>query len=324
MYSPTMRVLAVLALLQAHDRMSGGEIARRLEIDTRTVRRYITMLQDMGVPVEGERGPHGAYRLGRGSQMPPLIFTDGEAIALSLGLIAMKRLNFPVNPEDVEGALAKTERVLPTALLQLVRSLQEAIVFQPLPAAPTPAGKTLAILSVAVRTRQPVQMTYRAFDGALTERGFEPYGVVYYEGTWYAPGYCRLRNDLRTFRLDRIEALDLLQERFSPPNQFDAVAWVSASLGTTRLAEHVRVLIRAPIDMVVEVLPLSFGTVEESTDGVIYTPSALVAEWLPSLLVNLPFDFVILEPDSLRERVREMGERAIRLAGRTSASNRGN
>jgi biotin operon repressor len=97
MYSPTTRLLAVLALLQTHQQMSGAEIARRLEVDVRTVRRYITSLQDMGVPVEGERGPHGAYYLGRGSKMPPLMFTNEEAVALVLGLHVIREFQFPVN-----------------------------------------------------------------------------------------------------------------------------------------------------------------------------------------------------------------------------------
>ena len=129
MYSPTTRLLAVLALLQTHQQMSGSEIARRLEVDVRTVRRYITSLQDMGVPVEGERGPHGAYYLGRGSKMPPLMFTNEEAVALVLGLHVIREFQFPVNIVAIEGAVAKTERVLPESLLQQVRALQSSITF---------------------------------------------------------------------------------------------------------------------------------------------------------------------------------------------------
>src|SRR5262245_31900824 len=123
MYSPTTRLLTVLELLQSYGHMSGAEIARRLEVDRRTVRRYIVMLQDMGIPVEGERGPYGAYSLRRGYKLPPLLFTDAEAIALTLGLLAMREFRFPVDVAAVEGALAKTERVMPEELIHQIRGL---------------------------------------------------------------------------------------------------------------------------------------------------------------------------------------------------------
>src|SRR5215470_3438099 len=111
MYSPTERLLTVLELLQSHKQMSGSELAARLEVDLRTVRRYITMLQDMGIPVETERGPYGGYRLLRGYKLPPLMFSDAEALALTLGLLMVREYRLPVGAVAVEGALAKTERV---------------------------------------------------------------------------------------------------------------------------------------------------------------------------------------------------------------------
>jgi predicted DNA-binding transcriptional regulator YafY len=209
MYFPTTRVLTVLELLQSHRQMSGSEIARRLEVDVRTVRRYITMLQDMGIPVEGERGPYGAYHLQRGHRLPPLMFTDAEAVALTLGLLAIRAYGFPVDVAAVEGALAKTERVLPEKLLQLVRGLQEAIAFYVSPLPALVQNDFVAILSLAVQQRQRLRLRYRSWQGEETEREFDPYGIVVNEGYWYTSGYCHLRQDLRTFRVDRIAALSL-------------------------------------------------------------------------------------------------------------------
>ena len=122
MYSPTSRLLTILELLQSYKQMSGTELARRLEVDVRTVRRYIVSLQDMGIPVEAERGPYGAYQLERGFKLPPLMFTDSEAVAMTMGLIAIREFQFPVDVAAVEGALAKTERVMPERLqVQLSR-----------------------------------------------------------------------------------------------------------------------------------------------------------------------------------------------------------
>src|SRR5438067_1732747 len=128
MYHPTTRVLTVLELLQAYGQMSGPELAARLEVDGRTVRRYVTMLQDLGVPVVGERGRYGAYRLRPGYKLPPLMFSEDEALALVIGLLTIRRSRWAATPVDVESALAKVERVMPLALQERVRAVQDAVV----------------------------------------------------------------------------------------------------------------------------------------------------------------------------------------------------
>src|SRR5207253_9212175 len=122
MYFPTTRVLSVLELLQAHQRLSGPDIAERLEVNPRTVRRYITMLQDLGIPVEAERGRYGAYRLRPGFKLPPLMFTEDEALALTLALLAARRLGLTSPAAAVEGPLAKIERVLPLTSRQRLQA----------------------------------------------------------------------------------------------------------------------------------------------------------------------------------------------------------
>ena len=128
MYHPTTRVLTVLELLQAHRQMSGPRLAERLEVDVRSVRRYITMLQDLGIPIEAERGRYGNYRLMRGFKLPPLMLTEDEALALTLGLLVAKRLGLTIAAPAVEGALAKIDRVLPEALRERVQAVQETLV----------------------------------------------------------------------------------------------------------------------------------------------------------------------------------------------------
>src|SRR5216117_2231452 len=130
MYHPTTRLLAVLELLQSRGRIGGGELARRLEVDERTVRRYVTMLRDLGIPIEAERGRYGAYRLRPGFKLPPLMFTEDEAIALTLGLLAARRLGLTAAAPATAGALAKVERVLPDAVRERVQALQDALVIE--------------------------------------------------------------------------------------------------------------------------------------------------------------------------------------------------
>src|SRR5687768_8796768 len=131
MYHPTTRVLAVLALLQAHGRMSGAGLAQRLEVNVRTLRRYIVMLQDLGIPINAERGRNGAYVLSAGFKLPPMMFTNEEALALTVGLISARRLNLADTDRAIESALAKLERVMPLDLKSRVRALTETIQLGP-------------------------------------------------------------------------------------------------------------------------------------------------------------------------------------------------
>src|SRR5918911_3707913 len=151
MYHPTTRVLTVLELLQAHQRISGPELAERLEVNSRTVRHYITLLQDLGIPIEAERGRHGGYRLRPGFKLPPLMFTEDEALALTLGLVTARRLGIAGAAPSLEGALAKVDRVLPPAVRDQLHAVQEALTFDiPYPATP-PAASSILAFSTGVR-----------------------------------------------------------------------------------------------------------------------------------------------------------------------------
>src|SRR5215216_6256273 len=163
-YRPTTRLLSMLELLQARGRMGGPELARRLEVGERTVRRYVAMLQEMGVPVEAERGRYGAYALRPGFKLPPMMFTDEEALALALGLLSARRLGLSGAAPAVEGAQAKLERAMPEGLRDRVRTFQEVVA--PAAAAPArlPAGEIVVTLSAAVRERMRVWMKYRSGD----------------------------------------------------------------------------------------------------------------------------------------------------------------
>lgn len=316
MYSPTTRLLTILELLQAHRQMSGGELARRLEVHPRTVRRYITMLQDMGIPVEAERGPYGGYRLRRGYKMPPLMFTDDEAVATTLGLMAIREFRFPVNVVAVEGALAKTERVMPLDLFERARGLQEALTFKFLQPPVQPLeNDSLALLSLAVRRGQTVNMRYLSWHGRETERRFDPYGIVVNEGYWYASGYCHLRQDLRTFRLDRIVGLQALDLTFERPPDFDTLHHVLDSLATMPGAAEVAILFQASLEEVQEHVAPELGSLEETPQGVLFRRAASDVGWLAHFLLWFDLPMVILQPPELRQTMRQLAARALRMAG---------
>src|SRR5579885_3270820 len=130
MYHPTTRVLTVLELLQSHRRMTGAELAERLEVDIRTARRYVERLQDLGIPVEAERGRYGAYRLRPGYKLPPLIFTEDEAQALTLSLLIARESDLATNDPAFEGALAKVERVLPASTRARIQAVEQTVLFE--------------------------------------------------------------------------------------------------------------------------------------------------------------------------------------------------
>jgi predicted DNA-binding transcriptional regulator YafY len=313
MYSPTTRLLTILELLQSYKQMSGAEMARRLEVDGRTIRRYIVMLQDMGIPVEAERGPYGAYQLQRGYKLPPLMFTDSEAVALTLGLIAIREFHFPVDVAAVEGALAKTERVMPENLLQQVRGLQEAITFNVAPPPVLPQMDYIAMLSSAVQQRRQVHLHYQSWSGEDTERDFDPYGIVFNEGYWYTAGYCHLRQDLRTFRLDRITALQPLQWPFERPEAFDALGYVLDSLALLPGSDQIEVLLETTIERAREIFPPITGKLEQSEKGIIFRRSIAQMEWIAHLLLTVDFPVHIIQPDELKDMIRTMAQRGLAM-----------
>lgn len=315
MYSPTTRLLTILELLQSYKHMSGAEIARRLEVDGRTVRRYIVMLQDMGIPVEAERGPYGAYQLQRGYKLPPLMFTDAEAVALTLGLIVMREFHFPVDVAAVEGALAKTERVLPEKLLHQARGLQEAIVFNVSAPPIVPQTDVLATLSAAVQQCQQVRLRYQAWDGSESERAFDPYGIVFNEGYWYSAGYCHLRQDLRTFRLDRIVALEANSQSFERPEHFDVLAFVLSSVAMLSGTEQIEVLMETTMGRAQEAIAPILGTLEPAANGVIFRRSASQLGWVAHILLSLDFPIRIVQTAGLREIVQQIATRAAHMIG---------
>jgi predicted DNA-binding transcriptional regulator YafY len=315
MYSPTTRLLTVLELLQSHKQISGPEIARRLEIDVRTVRRYIVMLQDMGIPVESGRGPYGAYQLKRGHRLPPLMFTDTEAVALTLGLLAIREYRFPVDVAALEGALAKTERVMPEKLLEQTRGLQEAIVFNVTPPRVQPQNDFVMMLSWAVQKRQRVWMRYCTREGEASERHFDPYGIVFNEGYWHTAGYCHLRQDLRIFRLDRIAALEVGDETFERPEDFDVLDHVLSSISSIRGAIQVEVVLETSLEQARQAIPPSMGTIEPSESGVILRRPTLQLDWMAHFLLSLDFPVTVRQPVELQNILRQMAAKALRIAG---------
>src|SRR5690242_16482601 len=171
-YRPTARVLTVLELLQSHGRMTGAELARRLEVNIRTVRDYIEMLGDLGIPVEAKRGRNGAYWLRPGYKLPPLIFTEDESLALTLSLLIARGQGFAQASAAFEGVLAKVLRVLPEATRTQVQAVEQTVLFDDDAFRISPSLLAVTVLSSALQASRRVQLHYRSQQGEVTERGF--------------------------------------------------------------------------------------------------------------------------------------------------------
>src|ERR1700723_977934 len=214
MYDPIMRVLTMLEILQARDHVSGAELAERLDLELRTVQRYIVRLKDLSTPVESSRGVGGAYRLKPGYRLPPLLLTNEEAFALSLGLHSLQQLGLSTFAPATEGALAKLERVLPDSLRDSIRTVKDVVAIEPGPWVVSTSVEYLIRAASAIRAGKRIRFAYRSHDGSASNRRIEPYAGMHTDGRWYLIGHCLSRKALRTFRLDRVSDLELCSANF--------------------------------------------------------------------------------------------------------------
>jgi len=314
MHFPTTRVLTVLELLQSRKEMSGQELAERLEVDQRTVRRYITMLQDMGIPVESRRGRYGAYRLRPGFKLPPLMLRNDEAFALTIGLITAQKMALAGTAPAVESVLAKVVRILPVTLQEQVQAIQDALIFDAVPEQHPPISEIVVTLCMAVQQSHSVHIRYQSWNAPITERVIDPYGVVYRSGFWYTPAYCHLRNDVRTFRLDRMLSAELCADSFTPPENFDCVAHVNHSIALMPVGWNVEVLLQTTLEEAQCHISPAMAMLEQEAEGVALRCNTESLEWIARVLIGLRYPFTVRKPPELRNALREIAQQILTSA----------
>jgi predicted DNA-binding transcriptional regulator YafY len=314
--TPTARLLGLLELLQAQPLLTGRDIADRLGVDRRTARRYIAALQDLGIPIEGQRGVGGGYRIRPGFRLPPLMLTDDEAVVVALGTLAAGRLGLTGSAESVDGALAKIHRVLPDALRRRVEALEETLDFTSSARQGAPVkGETVLVLADAIRRRRRLRMTYRAFSGDQTRRELSPHGLVVHSGRWYLAGYDHLREDLRTFRVDRMLRLRVLDGAADDqPDGFDAVAYVSTSLARVPWGWDVEVTLDLPLEEAVRRVPATLAELVDEEGTTVLRMRADSLDWAANVLARLGCLFSIRKPDELRTSIRALADRLAESA----------
>ncbi|MVN88446.1 WYL domain-containing protein [Deinococcus sp. HMF7620] len=315
MYDPAMRVLTVLELLQARESVTGAELARRLEVSPRTVQRYVTRLQDLGIPVEGRRGVGGAYRLKPGFRLPPLMFTPEEALAAALGLRALRQLGLHALAPAAESAGAKLSRSLPTALRDDVQALEGSVHLDPAPWVVGVGAQVLAELLRAVRQARTVQFSYAAPGRAATTRQADVYRVVHFGGRWYAVGWCHLRAARRSFRLDRLSDLAVLDTTFLPPPDFDAAAFLRSQLRAPPTAHAVSVWLAAPPEALQGRVSLWDTDLDAEGGGTRLRAQREDLHSFAAFLLGLECDFRVDHPPELRAEFARLHARCGAYAG---------
>lgn len=314
MSRPTTRVLAVLELLQARGRLSGRALAEQIGVDGRTLRRYIVVLEELGIPITSERGRHGGYGLVAGYKLPPMMFNDEEAMALALGLVAAAGLGLSETVPAAASARAKLERVMPLALQRRLRATSEAIALE-LPRTESTGDTTaLAVLSSAAESRQRLQLHYATAGGEVSARAFDPYGLAWRSGRWYVVGHCHLRKGLRSFRLDRIRSLRPLPESFARPDKFDALAHLARAVATLPRAHAITVRLDCVLTEARRELHPGLGLLEAAENGTFLHAQADDLDWFARELARLPFAFSVLRPPELRVALRACAARLLSRA----------
>lgn len=314
------RLLNLLSLLQTPREWPGGELAERLDVSPRTIRRDIDRLRDLGYPVEASRGSVGGYRLVAGTAMPPLLLDDEEAVAIAVGLRAGAGHAIEGVDEASVRALAKLEQVLPSRLRHRVSSLQNATIPLVRGDGSTIDTQTLTVIASAVTGRERLRFAYRAKDGAGSKRQVEPYRLVSTGHRWYLVAYDLDREDWRTFRVDRVSEPFATAARFTPrelpAEDGDAAKFLARSMSRMQPELRVDVSFGAPAHVIAARLPGTLGTPEATGEDScrLRGVSTDSLEWLALRLALLGCDFTAHEPPQLVEHLRELGARLTRAS----------
>jgi predicted DNA-binding transcriptional regulator YafY len=301
MANPTTRVLALLELLQGHGLISGAQLARSLAVEPRTLRRYIQTLENLGIPIQAQRGCDGGYRLMQGFKLPPMMFSNDEAVALALGLVAARSLGWTAAVPASASAKSKLERVMPETVRLNMRAVAATVTLEihPNSAVSQVKPEILSALSMAIQKQQGLRLMYRSAQQITSERAIDPYGLAYLGSNWYVLAYCHLRLQIRSFRLDRIDSLELLPASFGKPADFDPIEYLNTAIASLPRAHSIKVLLHTDLSSALAEIFSSLGLLESVADGVLMHSQADDLVWMARELARLPFSFTILAPPEL-------------------------
>ncbi len=317
------RLLKLLGLLEGRIDWTAEELARRLEVTTRTIRRDIARLRDLGYPVEAVAGPGGGYRLGSGGKLPPLLLDDDEALAVALGLRVSATSAVGGLEDHSLSALAKLEHVLPARLRSRLEDISDATT-STLSSSRTEADHaTLALVAATIRKRERLRLAYVDNEGNSTERHIEPVRLVHTGRRWYLVAYDLDRDDWRTFRLDRVSDPLATGMRAAPRRGPDPVDLVQRGITVESWRFHAEVMLETDAEMAKRYIAPTVGTVEpideESCRLII---GADEMGWLARYLLSIPIGFEVVSPAELREELATIGRELSERFGTEGAARR--
>ena len=306
------RLLRLLGLLQRRSTWSSAELVDRLEVDARTVRRDVERLRSLGYQIRGIPGAGGGYHLGGGTDVPPLVFEDDEAMAVAVVLGASAAAAVPGIERGALAALAKLDRLLPPRLRSQLTALRAATVSL-VPPSEVVSTEWLISLAQACDNHQRALFSYRAYDGRASERRVEPHRLVATDRRWYLVAFDLEREDWRTFRVDRISSVKVPGHTFVPRPLSDPARMVAEGITTSHYTHKAVVSVRTPIDAVAQLIAPHVGVLESEGDTTRMELGIDDFEWLAGYLIGLGLDFEVREPVALREYMASLGERLHRV-----------
>jgi predicted DNA-binding transcriptional regulator YafY len=303
------RLLRLLGLLEGRIDWTALELGRRLGVTTRTIRRDITRLRELGYPVEAVAGPGGGYRLGAGGKLPPLLLDDDEALAVALGLRVSATTAVGGLEDASLSAMAKLEHVLPPRLRGRLEDISDATTSTLGSSRSEVDHGTLAVVAATIRKSERLRLGYTDGEGRQTERHVEPVRLVHTGRRWYLVAFDLDRDDWRTFRLDRVASPRATGIRARPPRGPDPVELVQRGITVEAWQFRALVLLRAPAHIAERLVPPTVGTVEsidESTSRLVIGADDI--DWLARYLLSLPLTFEVLEgPAELGSHLAAIG-----------------
>lgn len=314
MYDPIMRVFAVLEILQSRDSVTGAELAERLEVDLRTVQRYIVRLKDLGIPVNSSPGIGGAYRLRPGFRLPPLLLTNEEAFALSLGLQALHQIGLSAFAPATDGALAKLGRVLPDTLRESLHTTEQAISLEPGPWVIPTRMESLILAASAIRDGRRIRFNYQSHNTQTSQREVEPYAVMHTDDRWYLIGNCLSRKALRTFRLDRVTDLEICTDVFDRPADFDARQHMAQNMPFVQSRYQIDIWIDMPIAEAEQNFTFWRVAMQAEDNGTRLRCGRDSLDMFAAMLLSDGRRIVVHSPAELKNTFRRLGERAVAFA----------
>jgi predicted DNA-binding transcriptional regulator YafY len=304
------RLLKLLGLLEGRIDWTAEELGRRLEVTTRTVRRDITRLRDLGYPVEAVAGPGGGYRLGAGGKLPPLLLDDEEALAVALGLRVATTAAVGGLEDASLSALSKLEHVLPPRLRSRLEDVSVATISTTGRSSTLVDHTALAITASAIRTGVRLRFDYTDGEGRRSERHTEPHRLVHTGRRWYLVAFDLDRDDWRTFRLDRVAEPSATGLRSARRDVPDPVEMVQRGIAIDAWAHRATVRLHTPLETALRMIPITIGALEPIGENECrLTIGADEIGWLARYLLGLPFAFTVEEPSELRNELGEIGRR---------------